>query len=365
MITHHPAPGESVAVAMSGGVDSSVAAYLLMQSGYRVLGVTMRLWRSAHPPHDDNASDLADAEELCAHLGIGHHVVDLREPFRKLVVAPFVAAYAAGRTPNPCPGCNAAIKFGLLRQAAREIGYPWFATGHYVRISCGPSGTQLWRGRDLSKDQSYVLYALPPSILESTLFPLGGLLKREVEAIAAAIGLPARHRAESQDLCFLSGGEYGDLVRRWAPEGARPGPIRGIDGETLGTHRGLAYYTVGQRKGLGIAAPEPYYVARLDAATNTLIVAQAAALGKRALEASAMRYAEGRPLPAGSWVRAKVRYRSAAVGATVWPLGRERARLVFERSLRDITPGQAVVLYRGERLMGGGTIERALANEEA
>ncbi len=364
MHVHLPAAGERIAIAMSGGVDSAVAAHRLMQAGCHVLGVTTRLWRQGQAC-DDNGADLADAEAICRHLGIPHRVVDLREPFRRLVVAPFVAAYAAGRTPNPCPGCNARIKFGLLRQATREMGYPWFATGHYARIVRSPLGPELFRGRDLTKDQSYVLYQLLGGGLRETVFPLGNLLKSQVEKIAATLGLPTRHRAESQDLCFLPAGSYGDFVQRWAPEAVRPGPIRGIGGETLGTHRGLAYYTVGQRRGLGIAAPEPYYVAQLDAASNTIYVAHAARLGSHTLEASALCYAHGRPPAAGSWARAKIRYRSAAVAATVWPLRHARARIVFARPLRDITPGQAVVLYQGERVVGGGTIERALTEEEA
>ena len=364
MQAQRPAAGERVAIAMSGGVDSAVAAQCLMQAGCHPMGVTMRLWRQGQACND-NSADLADAEAVCRHLGIPHRVVDLREPFRRLVVAPFVAAYAAGRTPNPCPGCNARVKFGLLRQAAHGMGCAWFATGHYARIFRSAMGPELFRGRDLAKDQSYVLYQLLGGGLQRAVFPLGNLLKSQVEAIAATLGLPTHHRAESQDLCFLPDGSYGDFVQRWAPEAVRPGPIRGIGGETLGTHRGLAYYTVGQRRGLGIAAPEPYYVDRLDAASNTIYVAHAARLGSRTLEASALCYAHGRPPAAGSWVRAKIRYRSAAVAATVWPLRRARARIVFAHPLRDITPGQAVVLYQGERVVGGGTIQRALTDEEA
>lgn len=359
MIAQPSAAGECIAVAMSGGLDSSVAAYLLLHQGWRVLGVSMRLWR--HGFCDDNESDLRQAARVCAHLGIAHRVIDLRDEFRQTVIEPLAATYAAGRTPNPCPRCNRAIKFGALRRAAQSLGCAWFATGHYARIVHGPAGPRLLRGRDLSKDQSYVLYAISRDALAHTMLPLGDLLKDDVRSIAAKANLPVLGRSESQDLCFVPDGDHGDLVRRMAPQGTQPGPIRGINGELLGTHRGLAYYTVGQRRGLGIAAPRPYYVLRLDAASNTVVVGHAEDLGRQQLEAVAMCYHTHKPPAPGSWARVKVRYRAAAMGATIWPYPGRRARVVFTGPLRDITPGQAVVLYRGECVLGGGIIERALA----
>ncbi|MGC9358896.1 MAG: tRNA 2-thiouridine(34) synthase MnmA [Anaerolineae bacterium] len=359
MVPQPPAKGRSIAVAMSGGVDSSVAALLLQKQGWSVAGFSMRLWHWKSPG-DDNRSELLETARICELLGIEHRIVDLHDQFHRVVVKGFAATYAQGRTPNPCPGCNRTIKFGALRKAARELGYRWFATGHYARVIQHADGPQLLRARDLSKDQSYVLYAIPRDALSHTIFPLGNLLKSEVRDIADNAGLPSVKRAESQDLCFVPKGDYAELVRRLAPRAAQPGSIRSVDGELLGTHGGLAYYTVGQRRGLGLSASRPYYVLRLDAATNTVIVAHADQLGCQELDAVEMRYQVSDRPPAGSWFRAKVRYRASAVGATIWPLSDGRVRLALARPLRDITPGQHVVLYRGECVIGGGIIQRTL-----
>jgi len=364
MVPQPSAKGQSIAVAMSGGLDSSVAALLLQREGWQVAGFSMQLWRWENLG-GDNRSELLETERICDLLGIEHRIVDLRDRFRHIIVEGFAETYAQGHTPNPCPGCNRAIKFGALRQAAWELGYGWFATGHYARIVHDGNGPQLFRARDLSKDQSYVLYAVTRDALSHTVLPLGNLLKSEVRAIAGNAGLPCMERKESQDLCFVPEGDYAELVRRLAPEAAQPGPIRSVEGERLGTHRGLAYYTIGQRRGLGISASRPYYVLWLNTATNTVVVAHEEWLAQRELEAAEMRYHLSGELQAGIWLRAKVRYRASPVGATVWPLPDGRARLVLARPLRDITPGQHVVLYRGERVMGGGIIQRVLAPWEA
>jgi len=363
MVPQPYAKGQCIAVAMSGGLDSSVTALLLLRQGWKVIGVSMRLWRWG-APGGDNQAELIETARICKHLGIAHHIVDLRSRFHRTVVKAFAITYAAGHTPNPCPGCNRTIKFGALRSAAQELGCRWFATGHYARIIHCPDGPHLLRARDLTKDQSYVLYAVSRDALTHTILPLGNLLKAQVRAIADDAGLPSVEQSESQDLCFAPKGDYADLVRRLAPAAVRPGPIRDLGGELLGTHRGLAYYTVGQRRGLGISAQWPYYVLRLDAATNTVVVAHANELGRRRLDAAAMCYQMKRPPPAGSWLRVQIRYRASAIGATIWPLRSGRARLVLARPLRDITPGQHVVLYRGERVVGGGIIQRALALKE-
>jgi tRNA-uridine 2-sulfurtransferase len=348
---------------MSGGLDSSVAALLLQRHGWSVTGFSMRLWRW-EDSGGDNRTELLETARICELLGIEHRIVDLRNLFHRCIVQRFAGTYAEGRTPNPCPGCNRIIKFGALRDAAEALGHRWFATGHYARLIHRADGPHLLRARDLAKDQSYALYAVSRDALSHTVFPLGNLLKSEVRTIADDANLPCVERLESQDLCFVPEGDYAELVRRLAPEGAQPGPIRSVDGEMLGTHRGLGYYTIGQRRGLGISASEPYYVLRIDAATNALIVAHAEYLGRRELEAIAMRYhAPSRP-PTGSWLRAKVRYGASAVGATIWPLPHRSARITLAHALRDITPGQHIVLYRGERVMGGGIIQRVLPPRE-
>jgi len=341
-----------VAVAMSGGVDSAVAAALLQEQGYRLLGVTMRLWRE---DADDSAAE--DAARVCAVLGISHQVVDLRAPFLEQVVQPFVRDYAAGRTPNPCLACNRRLKFGLLIEHALGLGAHALATGHYVRLRCIAGEWQLLTAADARKDQSYVLYALGQRELAHLLFPLGDLTKAEVRAYARRLGLPAADRPESQDICFLRDNDYRRFLAERAPEALRPGPILDIEGCVLGEHRGLPYYTVGQREGLGIAAARPLYVKRLDVSRNALVVGYREQLGRSELSAQDVSWVSGRPAQGGSEVQVAIRYRARRVAAQVWPLAGTRARVAFQHDLSDITPGQAVVLYEGERVLGGGIIE--------
>lgn len=354
---------ESVAVAMSGGVDSSVAAALLQEQGYAVRGVTMLLWRE--PSSDTLLPDAIDsARAVCAHLGIPHHVVDLREAFRQTVVEHFVRAYACGLTPNPCLRCNRELKFGLLWRQARAWGAERLATGHYVRVTYAEGRYRLLAGMDRRKDQSYFLYALMQEQLANLLFPLGEWPKERVRNDARERRLPVAERPESQDVCFLRDGDYRRFVAAYAPESVRPGPIYDLQGRMLGEHRGLPYYTVGQREGLGIAAPRPLYVIALDAAQNALVVGHAEALGRDALLAEEMTYVTGAPPPHGARVEAKIRYRARRVGARVYDCGDGRAQVVFDEPLRDIAPGQAVVLYAGDEVLGGGTITRSLSAAE-
>jgi len=352
-------PGRKrVAVAMSGGVDSSVAATLLVERGCRVVGLTMHLWKE--PSKEDSLDGAAAARLVCQHLGIPHRVVDLRQEFLREVVEYFVAEYARGRTPNPCLPCNRLLKFGLLRDHARRLNCDFLATGHYVRIERVGDQHRLLRGIDPAKDQSYMLYALQEEQLATLLFPLGDLTKAQVRSIAQARALPVASRPESQDVCFLCDNDYRRFLAECLRGSIRPGPIYDRQGRQIGEHKGLPFYTVGQREGLGISAPRPLYVRALDLARNALVVAFAEDLGCSALIAEDMSYVSGRELPAGSVVEAKIRYRAQAAPARVWPLAGRRARVIFEHPLRDITPGQAVVLYRDERLWGGGIISEAL-----
>jgi len=347
-----------VAVAMSGGVDSSVAAVLLVAQGYEVRGLTMRLWRE-QAAEDAAEESLAAARAVCAQLGIPHEVVDLREPFRREVVDYFIAEYARGRTPNPCLRCNRLLKFGLLLDYARSSGCEFLATGHYARVQCRDGEYRLLCGLDPAKDQSYVLYALQQPQLRQLLFPLGERSKAEVRVIADQWGLPVSGRAESQEVCFIADNDYRRFLADYLPGAIRPGPILDRQGRVLGEHKGLPFYTIGQREGLGIAAPRPLYVLELDVAHNALIVGYAEELGSEALLAEEMSYVAMREPDAGLAVEAKIRYRAPRTPARVWPLAGGRARVTFEHTLRDITPGQAVVLYRGEELLGGGIISSA------
>ncbi|MHB1296775.1 MAG: tRNA 2-thiouridine(34) synthase MnmA [Anaerolineae bacterium] len=351
-------PPKRILVAMSGGVDSAVTAALLQREGHDVAGVTMRIWRE--PAVADSAEDaVTSARQVCEGLGIPHHVLDLERAFYQEVVEHFVCEYAEGRTPNPCLRCNRLLKFGRVLAYAQEMGYDLLATGHYARIVQEDGIYTLRRALDARKDQSYVLYALRQEQLARLLFPLGNLTKGRVRELAASWGLHVAERPESQDICFLPDGDYRRFVAERLPSAVQPGPIVDTHGRSLGTHRGLLRYTIGQREGLGIAAPRPLYVKALDVSRNAVVVGYAEELGCRELLAADARYVSGQAPEGGATVDARIRYRARAAMATVWPLPESRFRVVFTEPLRDITPGQAVVLYQGDNTLGGGTIVAA------
>jgi tRNA-specific 2-thiouridylase len=341
-----------VLVAMSGGVDSTLAAALLGEQGHEVVGGTLRL---AETPAGADPPDPAGA---AAALGIPFFHWDLRAEFDQLVVAPFCAAYAAGRTPNPCALCNPRVKFGLLLEKAREIGADALATGHYARAEGGPDGRpRLLRGRDRRKDQSYFLFGVARAALPRVLFPLGGLTKSAVRRMAGERGLAAAGRAESQEICFVPGDDCGAFVAARAPEGAvRPGQIVDLAGRRVGEHRGLVHYTVGQRRGLGVAAGRPLYVVALESAANRLVVGPDEALWRRDLAVAEVNWLVDEPAAA---FRAAVRIRSRhePAAALVSPTGEGLWRVVFDEPQRAITPGQAAVFYDGETVLGGGWIQ--------
>ncbi len=354
-------PSATVLVAMSGGVDSSVAAALLVRQGYRVIGAMLRLW-AAPGPQAENACCTLEASHLAQgiarQLGIPFHLIDASETFRQQVVEPFLEAHAQARTPNPCLICNRQVRWQRLLAFAREVGADYLATGHYARLHRLPDGqVQLLRGRDLRKDQSYVLAMLSQEQLQRTLLPLGEYTKPEIRRLAAEWGLPVAQRPDSQDLCFLGGYDYRTFLARYRPALIQPGPILTRDGRRLGTHRGLAFYTIGQRRGLGIAASEPLYVLDKDVTRNALIVGPARELGRRTLEAYGVNWIAGKP-PSLEPFRAQVKIRSKAqpAPATITPLGDQGFRATFDQPLRDITPGQAAVIYQGEICLGGGWI---------
>ena len=349
-----------VVVAMSGGVDSSVAAALLKQQGYDVTGMMLRLWSEAGQEESNRCctpDSLAQARRVAAILDIPFYAVDVKELFHSTVVESFLDGYAQGLTPNPCLVCNRLIKWGYLLEHARALGADYLASGHYARKRIAADGREeLLRAVDHAKDQSYVLHVLTQERLSHALFPVGEYAKPEIRALARNFNLPTANRSESQDLCFLAGQDYRDFIRRNAPGIARPGPILDRAGQTLGEHNGLAYYTIGQRKGLGIPSSVPLYVLAKDAATNTLVVGVETELGSQVLTAGEVNWVAG-TAPAGpSRLQVKTRYTAREAWAMVTPLETGRVEVRFEEPQRDLTPGQAAVIYAGEVVLGGGLI---------
>ena len=342
-------------VAMSGGVDSSVAAALLVEQGYDVAGVMLHLW-AEEENRCCSPQAVKDAQAVAERLGIELSFVDYEAEFRACVVDYFIAEYSLGRTPNPCLACNKQIRFGRLLRHVRELGAEFLATGHYARITEIDGAYRLQKGLEAQKDQSYVLYMLGQQELQRLRFPVGGYGKTQVREMARERGLPVADKDESMEICFVTDDDYRRFLREHAPQSVRPGPILDTSGQEIGRHKGLPYYTVGQRRGLGIAAPEALYVLRLDVSKNALIAGTARELGQRNLLADEVSYVCGSPPEGPVRVQAKIRYRARLADATWTPLAGKRARVVFDEPLRDITPGQAVVAYQDDLVLGGGII---------
>jgi tRNA-specific 2-thiouridylase len=341
---------------MSGGVDSSVTAALLLEQGHDVTGVTMQLWpSSADEGGCCSIAAIRDARRVCDLLGIAHYTLNFRERFERDVVSAFADEYAAGRTPNPCIVCNDTLKFSDLLAKVMAQGADYLATGHYARIVHDAHGT-LWLARavDADKDQSYFLYRMTQSQLEHVLFPVGELRKPEVRQIAARIGLAVAEKPDSQEVCFAPSGRHTEVVGQRRAEALVPGHIVDGNGNVLGVHGGLARYTVGQRKGLGIGGGEPLYVLALDALANRIVVGPRSGLLVTRLSARDVVW-HGRPQED---VRAAVRYRMQTVPGRA-TFDRENLHVSFDSAVEAVAPGQAVVCYQGERVLGGGVIECA------
>ncbi len=352
---------KTVVIAMSGGVDSSVAAALLLEQGYRVIGMMLRLWGAPGTDESNRCCTpdaMFQARRVAAQLGIPFYAVDAQQPFYDRVVTYFLDSYAAGDTPNPCMVCNRQIRWGLLLEHTRLLGADYLSTGHYARTQVSPDGKiQLLRGMDPLKDQSYVLSGLNQDQLAHTIWPLGELTKPQVRERARQLGLAVAERPESQDLCFLGNADYHAFLRTYRPQASQPGPILNQAGALLGQHDGLPNYTIGQRKGLRIAAPEPLYVLRKDSARNALIVGPLEHLGSSECEVHQVNWIAGSP-PADSFVAdVKIRYKSEPACATIQVSSDPgQVKINFAHPLRDITPGQFAVFYSGEIVLGGGMI---------
>ncbi len=349
---------ESVLIAMSGGVDSSVAALLIKQSGALCIGATMRLLDALPLCGSPSSDDVSDARHIAKLLGLPFHVAELSEPFRQCVVDYFVNTYLAGGTPNPCVECNRTVKFGAFLDVARSLGCERLATGHYAKIERDVNGRYLIkRAKDDAKDQTYVLWQLSQEQLARTLLPLGDYTKDEIREIAQANGFCNAHRRDSQDICFIPDGDYVGFIERYTQKSFPTGNFIDLEGNLLGQHQGMLRYTVGQRKGLGIAFGKPTYVCAKSAAENTVTLGDNDSLFHRDLTAHDVNLIAVDRLDAPIRVQAKVRYAAKPAWATVDQTDTDRIRLCFDEPQRAICPGQSVVLYDGDLLLGGGVID--------
>jgi len=351
-----------VVVAMSGGVDSSVAAALLKEQGYEVVGMMMRLWSEPGKEESNRCCTpdaMAQARRVAAKLDIPFYVVDAKDVFRETVVEYFLEGYARGETPNPCLVCNRKIRWTFLLDHALALGADFMATGHYARTltSQDEEGrVNLLRAVDRNKDQSYVLHVLNQDKLKHALFPVGDYPKPEIRAIAEKYGLPTASRKDSQDLCFLAGEDYRNFLQRNAVEMLKPGEIVTRSGKPLGEHTGLPNYTIGQRKGLGLASAVPLYVLGKNATTNSLIVGEKEELGSSELTARDVNWVSGEVPKEEFRAEVKIRYTAKEAEALVMPMGENQVQVRFDAAQRDITAGQAAVFYQGDLLIGGGII---------
>ncbi len=351
---------------MSGGVDSSVAAALLIEEGYECIGVTMQLWPEDLPVEHESGccsiSAVEDARRVANKLGIPYYVLNFAHSFAEQVIDRFAEEYMQGRTPNPCIVCNEKVKFGTFLQKALELECDYVATGHYasVEYDAGRGRFLLRRGKDRSKDQSYTLYGLTQEQLSRTLLPLGKYDKSKVREEARKLGLITANKPDSQEICFVPEGDYRGFMERYAPESVHPGEIVDLEGNVLGTHRGISFYTVGQRKGLGISHPTPLYVVRVDAKRNRVVVGPKEAVEGVALLADPVNFVSVPKLEGPMHVTCKIRYKSEDTSAVIEPGPDGGVVTRFEEPERAITPGQSVVWYDGDIVVGGGIIVKDL-----
>jgi tRNA-specific 2-thiouridylase len=340
---------QNALIAMSGGVDSGVAAFLTQQAGFSGIGCTMNLFAREN-------TDAEDAKAIADRLGMAHYVFDLSEQFREKVIMPFVACYQCGKTPNPCIQCNRFLKFASLLEKAEQLGCDKLVTGHYAQVVETGEGWQLRRAADPAKDQSYVLYMLTQEQLARVFLPLGRLTKPEVRRIAEEQGFVNAHKHDSQDICFVPDGDYARIIREETGTEPVPGEFVDLQGNVLGQHAGMIHYTVGQRRGLGIAVGKPAYVVALDPAQNRVVIGDNADLFRHSCTVGGVNWIAGAPPQEPVRCQAKIRYRHPAQPATVLFTDAQNALLTFDEPQRAITAGQAAVFYDGETVLGGGEI---------
>ncbi|MBI5756093.1 MAG: tRNA 2-thiouridine(34) synthase MnmA [Nitrospirae bacterium] len=357
---------KKVVVGLSGGVDSAVAALLLVEQGYDVTGATLRIWEEGMyldgEWHERSCCKIGLAKYTAEQLRIPYYIWDAHKEFKEWVVDDFCKEYTKGRTPNPCIRCNEKIKFSLLLEKARSIGADYIATGHYARISYNPiqNSYNIERGLDPHKDQSYFLYRLSQEHLSRTIFPVGDYTKAEVIKMAASLDLPVSEIRESQEVCFVTQEGYQEFIAGRVPSAVRPGKFITSEGKVLGEHAGIAFYTIGQRRGLRVAAGERLYVVNIDTGKNEIVLGSEKELQVKGLIAADVHMISGEPIKDTTHFLAKIRYRTEAARAIVIPVGEGCLKVLFEEPQRAVTPGQSVVFYDGETVKGGGIIDRSM-----